>query len=642
MSESDTLIASSSSTALNVADRLSAFAEMMPDGLAVVCPRRWLDRHRVVRGESGLAYATVTFAELDADATRISRGLLAWGVPPRTRLALLVRPGIEFVTLVFGLLRAGMVIVLVDPGLGWRNLIRCLAEAEPEGFVAIGAAQAVRAILRHEFPQARWNVTVGRRWFWGGKTLDQLRIAATRHPAKPVAWCPGLRIGADNPKSEIRNPKSAATYANDPAAIIFTSGSTGPPKGVLYTHRMFDTQVAEIQSTYGIEPAGVDLACFPLFALFNAAMGVTTVMPEMNFSRPASVNPHKLSAAANDWRATQAFASPAVWRVLSEHCARTGERINSLRQVFSCGAPVPADVLRATLACVGPGAKMHTPYGATECLPVSTIEAAEVLDETAARTDQGAGVCVGRKFDSIEWRVIRITDDPIATIHDVEELPAGEIGELIVRGPQVSPQYVTRTDANPAAKIGTAEGARYSVKTTKYAGNSDKGADSSITVWHRTGDVGYFDQSGRFWYCGRKSQRVQTPRGTLYTEQVEAIFNRHPFVLRAALVGVGSRGRQQPVVVYEPRYVNPSFACRDLPNELRQLALQRDGTSQITIFLRRSSLPVDVRHNSKINRELLATWATRGIARGGSTQSVAKARSHAEPATADLRRGNEG
>src|SRR4029079_12123170 len=115
----------------------------------------------------------------------------------------------------------------------------------------------------------------------------------------------------------------------------------------------------------------------------------TTVLPEMDFSRPAAADPEKLLAAANDWQVSQAFASPAVWRVLSAHCAKTGERIESLQQVFSCGAPVPAKVLHATLDCIGKAAKMHTPYGATECLPVSTIEAAEVLGKTSARTDQG-------------------------------------------------------------------------------------------------------------------------------------------------------------------------------------------------------------------------------------------------------------
>jgi olefin beta-lactone synthetase len=224
---------------LNVADRLAEIAQTMPDAIAVACPARWSRRYECRRDtHSGADYATITFSELDADATSIARGLAAWGVPPGTRLALLVRPGIEFVTLVFALLRAGMVIVLIDPGLGRRNLIHCLREADPEGFVAVPFAQAARVWLHRTFPRARWNVTVGRRWFWGGKTLEQLRMS----DCKLRILSPTIR----NP--QCAHPKPPSTLADDPAAIIFTSGSTGPAKGVLYTHRMFDTQVAEIQS----------------------------------------------------------------------------------------------------------------------------------------------------------------------------------------------------------------------------------------------------------------------------------------------------------------------------------------------------------------------------------------------------------
>jgi acyl-CoA synthetase (AMP-forming)/AMP-acid ligase II len=443
-------------------------AARMPSAVAVASPRRAACRwpYRGGLTASKTSYTTTTFADLDSDATQLASGIVAWGVPPGTRLALLVRPGIEFVTLVFAMLRAGIVIVLVDPGMGWRNLVGCLSAVEPEGFVAIGRAQAARLLVRHKFPRAKWNITVGHRWFWDGITLDRLKdMGATCFPNSDRKWAL-VEPAADR--------KLPITHAEDPAAIIFTSGSTGPPKGVLYTHHMFETQVAEIQSMYGIEPGGVDLACFPLFALFNAAMGVTTVFPDMDFSRPASADPRKLLAAANLWRVNQAFASPAVWRVVGEHCARTGESIETLRQVFSCGAPVGADVLRKTLACVGAGAMMHTPYGATECLPVSTIEAAEVLGKTMARTAEGAGVCVGRKFDSIEWRVIRIRDDPIAIIDDAELLPIGEIGELIVRGPQASPAYVTRPEHTAVTKI----------------------ADNAYS-WHRMGDVGYLDAEGR-------------------------------------------------------------------------------------------------------------------------------------------------
>ena len=235
-----------------------------------------------------------------------------------------MRPGIEFVTLVFALLRAGMVIVLVDPGLGRKHLVRCLAAAAPEGFVAVGVAHAIRVLLRRRFPKVKWNVTVGRRrWFWGGRKFSEM-LSQGRMEIE----CHGL------------GPAEAAqTTSDSPAAIIFTSGSTGPPKGVLYTHGMFDTQVSEIQNKYQLTPGGVDLSCFPSFVLFNSAMGVTTVLPDMEFSRPASADPQKLLTAANDWCVTQAFASPAVWRVLSDQCKMSGNRIRRLRRCFRVVPP---------------------------------------------------------------------------------------------------------------------------------------------------------------------------------------------------------------------------------------------------------------------------------------------------------------
>ena len=589
----------------------------MPTTIAVACPRRFSPRYAARRvGSSETLYAAISFADLDAEATRLARGLAAWGVPPGTRLALLVRPGIEFVTLVFALLRAGMVTILVDPGLGRRNLLRCLTEAEPEGFVAVPVAQAARLCLPRRFPHAKWNVTVGRRWFWRGPTLDQLRA---------VGWAPPTK----NDKLPHLVGSAHPTSPDEPAAIIFTSGSTGPPKGVLYTHRMFDTQVAEIQSMYGIEPAGIDLACFPLFALFNAAMGVTTVLPDMDFSRPAQADPRKLLAAANDWQVTQAFASPAVWCVVSEHCANTGERIESLRQVFSCGAPVSARVLRATLDCIAPGATMHTPYGATECLPVATIEAAEVLRETAAKTDQGAGVCVGRKFDSIDWRVVRITDEPIAVMEDAEPLSPGEIGELIVRGPQASPCYVTRPAANAAAKITDLRAGPSTAPAELADDPSRRNSETQLSTWHRMGDIGYLDEQGRFWYCGRKSHRVESNQRTLYTECVESIINTHPAVRRSALVGVGPRGEQTPVVIVE---TNETWSNAH-QDELLRLARTHEKTEAIDHFLIVPwRLPVDIRHNAKINREKLAAWAAKRINKRAPSQSVLRSRAE---------RGNE-
>lgn len=581
--------ASSDQPRLNVADRLTTIARQQPDAVAVASPGRG-----DVAGQN--SYSTCTFAELERDASALARGLVELGVRPGTRLVLLVKPGSKFVKLVFALLRSGATTVLVDPGMGRKHLINCLAAVEPEGFVAISPAQAVRTVLRRRFPKANLNVTVGRRWFWGGQTYDQL-----------------LQLGQ---KSTAELP---STKANDAAATIYTSGSTGPPKGVLYTHQMFDTQVAEIGGHYDIQPGGFDLACFPLFGLFNSAMGVTTVFPDMDFSRPASADPTKLLSAANDWQVTQAFASPAVWSKLSQYCETHGEQIPTLRKVFSCGAPVPAKVLKRTLACVSADAEMHTPYGATESLPIATIEAAEVLDETAQRTDEGAGVCVGRKFATVEWRVIRITDEPIASLDETEALPNGEIGELIVRGPQVSPQYLAAVLEAPQKTEPRPSGSAHNA----LAKIADGTTTDSNGIWHRMGDVGYLDDQQRFWYCGRKAQRIRHANGDLFTVPIESVFNSLPNIKRTALVGIGPE-QSLPALVIE--FENPSHENNDLQAlwkewctiepRITELWYGETSFTSFPIILSHDCLPTDVRHNAKINREQLAKWAALKLGEG--------------------------
>ncbi|MCA9261173.1 MAG: AMP-binding protein, partial [Planctomycetales bacterium] len=367
--------------------------------------------------------------------------------------------------------------------------------------------------------------------------------------------------------------------------------------------RMFAAQVESIRNAYDIQPGGADLACFPLFGLFNSAMGVTTVFPQMDFSRPASADPQRLLAAAEDWRVTQAFASPAVWDRLSAHCQSTGDSIATLRSVFSCGAPVPARVLERTLHCVHPEARMHTPYGATESLPVSTIEAREVLDETAAATIDGRGVCVGRRFASVEWRVIEISDVALPSLEDAQEVPRGTVGELIVKAPQVSPRYVsTGPDLQGAASHRAGDDAT--------ANRLSKIHDGSA-VWHRIGDVGYLDEQDRFWYCGRKSHRVRTVRGDRFTTPFEGPVNATPGVRRSALVGLGEPGRQICAMVIELESgANPA----ELVAALRDAASRHPILSEVEQWFVHPGLPVDVRHNSKINREELTRWANAQLA----------------------------
>jgi olefin beta-lactone synthetase len=562
---------------MNVGRRLSAMAQIMPDAVAVVEPLNY-------DAQGKRRYRHVTFRQLDDDSDRIARGLHALGATPGTRLALLVRPGIDFISLVFGLFKSGTVAILIDPGMGRRNLIGCLAEAEPEGFIAIPAAQAVRWLLRRRFPKARFNVTVGRRWFWDGITLAQLL-------AKREGSGFGGQ-GSQSPNLQIsKSPNPPPTQPDDPAAIIFTTGSTGPPKGVLFSHRNIDAQVDQISEFYNIQPGEIDVPCFPMFGLYNCAMGATAVIPDMDPSRPAQVDPLKIIEAARDWNATQAFGSPAVWDRVGRYCESHGVGLPTIRRVLSAGAPIPAEVLRRMKACIHPEGEVHTPYGATESLPVASNSASEVLGETAARTSQGGGVCVGRRFRDIRWKVIRIVDGPIQAIDKVEELPANEIGELIVTGPQVTRAYVTRTQWNALSKI----------------------ADGS-TIWHRIGDSGYLDDQDRFWFCGRVAHRVLTPDGPMYPVCCEAIFNQHAAIRRSALVGVGPAGCQRPVIILEPHQGQMPKGSKQreaLLAEIRKLAAANPLTARITDFRLHPHFPVDIRHNAKIFREKLAVWAAK-------------------------------
>jgi acyl-CoA synthetase (AMP-forming)/AMP-acid ligase II len=362
----------------------------------------------------------------------------------------------------------------------------------------------------------------------------------------------------------------------------------------LYSHGNFDRQVDEIRDQYGIQPGEIDLPGFPLFALFNSAMGVTTVIPDMDFTRPAEADPANIVQAATDWKVTQAFGSPALWNVVGRYCEKNGTRLPTLRRVLSAGAPVPPHVLQRMKQAIHPAGDVHTPYGATEALPVASISASQVLAETAALSRQGAGTCVGSRFPGIDWRVIRIRDDPLENLSETQQLPAGEIGELLVKGPVVTRCYVTRSEANALHKV-----------------------RENDAFWHRMGDVGYLDQQDRFWFCGRKAHRVLTAQGTLFTVPCEAIFNEHPRVYRSALVGVGPRGQQRPVIVVElwPEHrIRARQQKRQLNQQLSDLASQHEHTRGIQDFLIHDAMPVDIRHNAKIFREQLAVWAARKLA----------------------------
>jgi acyl-coenzyme A synthetase/AMP-(fatty) acid ligase len=326
-----------------------------------------------------------------------------------------------------------------------------------------------------------------------------------------------------------------------------------------------------------------------LFGLFDAVMGVTTIIPDMDPTRPADVNPLRLIEAANQWEVDQAFGSPALWNTVVRWCRQRGVKraFPTLRRVLSAGAPVPADTMTALRRLIADDAEIFTPYGATEALPIASIESREVIAETGPAAAKGKGVCVGTRFEGVRWKVIAIDDGPIETIDRVQELPRGKIGELMVAGPMVTRKYVIRGEQNAFHKV----------------------ADGD-QVWHRMGDVGYLDNRDRFWFCGRKAHRVSSEKRTWFTIPCEAVFNAHPHVYRSALVGRGEKGKQTPVILVEPvreHWPKTAEQKERLIAELLNLASRNPLTRRIEdIRIRDKPLPVDIRHNSKIFREQLA------------------------------------
>lgn len=537
---------------------LAAFAghaAARPEAVALYLPRG----RRYRPGADG--FRAVTYGELDRRTDALAAGFTAIGIGAGVRTVMLVPPSVDFFAVAFGLLKAAAVPVLVDPGLGLRNLRACLREAEPVAFVGVPRAHAARRALRW-CPEARLLVTVGAAvpMPGGGRTLAAVERAGAALPVPPA-------------------PTEPAALA----AIAFTSGSTGVPKGVEYTAGNFAGQLRAIRAVCGADPGEVSLATFPPFALLGPLLGLCTVVPRMDVTRPAKVDPRRIVDAARTFAATVMFGSPALVDTVSRWGANSGARMPTLRRVISAGAPVSPAVQRRMLGMLAVDAEVHTPYGATEALPVTSIGSRELLSLDRP------GVCVGRPAPDVEVTIIRIRDDPLAELTDDLKLPAGEVGEIVVRGPNVTGGYAHRPAATAAAKI------RWD------------GAPA-----HRMGDLGYVDELGRLWFCGRKAQRVTTVDGPLFTSPTEEILNTHPAVRRSALVGVGAPGVQRPVICIE---LEPAAArSARLTADLLVIAAAHPETASIRTVLYHRGFPVDIRHNAKINREALARWAARRLA----------------------------
>jgi acyl-CoA synthetase (AMP-forming)/AMP-acid ligase II len=544
---------------VNIAFYLKKMAEIAPYKRAVVYPAGRDNSGRVM-------YSHLTFLQLDRESDCLAHGMERSGITRRTRTILMVKPGLEFFMIIFALFKIGAVPVVVDPGMGIRRMVGCFKEGRPEAFIGISPAHVIRTFYPRFFKTVRVWVTVGRRWFWRGFTLRQIRQV----PWKPYS--------------------SVKTRENDIAAILFTTGSTGPAKGTVYTHGNFDAQLSHIKTHLELSEEEIDLSTFPLFALFWPPLGITSVIPDMDPTKPARANPKKIIETIQNQGVSNMFASPALLNRVGGYGKKRNIMFPSLKRVICAGAPVSPSIIEQFAAMLGKDARIHTPYGATEAVPIISITHDEILSETRKFSERGYGICIGRPINDLKVHIIKISDDPIQKWSDDLLVQEGDIGEITVKGDLVTRQYFEKPEADALAKI-----------------------EDKDSFWHRMGDVGWRDSKGRIWFCGRKSHRVKTRENTHFTIPCEAVFNNHPQVFRSALVGIGALGRQKPVICIELKQSRHKANKKMIKNELFELAGQNQLTKDIKTILFHKSFPVDIRHNSKIFREKLAMWAEKKL-----------------------------
>jgi acyl-CoA synthetase (AMP-forming)/AMP-acid ligase II len=540
----------------NIAAHLPRMAALQPDTPALHIPQP-------KRRSASLDYTSYSYQQLDQISNRMAAVLEQVGISEAVRTVLMVTPSLEFFALTFALFKVGAIPILVDPGMGVKNLKVCLEEAQPQAFIGIPKAQLARMLFG-----------------WGRGSLETIVHVGTKLGR-------GHRLARLVKRQQSDSFDCVPRKKSDMAAILFTSGSTGVPKGAVYTHGNFVAQVEALKQVYGIEPGEIDLPTFPLFALFAPALGMTSVIPLMDFTRPGSVDPEQIIEPIKRFSATTMFGSPALIHRVGLYGQEKDVRLPTLKRVISAGAPVPATTLQRFSGMLRQEVEIFTPYGATESLPVCSIGSHEILRETSGLTDHGRGVCIGRPVASIDLKVIAISDEPIPEWTDALVVADGEIGEIAVRGEQVTRSYFNRDASTALAKIACADGGFY----------------------HRMGDLGYRDEQGRIWFCGRKAHRVLTTDKTFFSIPCEAIFNVHPQVFRTALVPVRGASGIKPLICVE---LQEGVAAEDhagILSELMTSAVMHQTTGGIQDFLIHPAFPVDIRHNAKIFREKLAVWA---------------------------------
>ncbi|SLN05047.1 Haloalkane dehalogenase-like protein / AMP-dependent synthetase/ligase in alkane synthesis cluster [Corynebacterium xerosis] len=515
----------------------------------------------------------ISWSLLNRRVDDIAAGLLGHGVRPGDRVSILITPGADLTGVLYACLRIGAVAVIADAGLGIPGLTRAVIGSHPDWLIGIKTA------------------LVGARTMgWPGRRISVEQLPTLDRAALGVETSIAQLATSGSMMRDLGAPLAADwPDADADAAILFTSGSTGPAKGAVYTHRQMSAMFTAVGDTLQLDPERGLVAGFAPFALLGPALGAPTVVPDMDITRPGELTAPALAEAIAALGEPAVFTAPAALRNILDTAAQLDEfgrgAIASAASFFSAGAPIPAHLLRE-LKSLMPHARALTPYGMTECLAVAAIDL-----EGIEAAGEGSGVCVGRPVPRAEI-AIAVMDEDGRTSGEITDDP-DTTGEILVRAPHVRDRYLMLWGTTHASM--------------RFEG------------WHATGDVGHLDAEGRLWVEGRADHVLATAEGLFTPVQIEDAAETVPTVRRAGAAVVGPRGTQQVVVIletedgYRPgRPGKPRAAATSLQEAVRRAVRERSGAEVVAVFTT-SALPTDIRHNSKIDRAALSSWAGRTL-----------------------------
>lgn len=522
----------------------------------------------------------VSWRQLTRVVDGIARGLQELGLKKGDRVSLLVTPGNNLTAVLYGVLKAGGVAVVADTGLGVAGMSRAIKAADPKWIIGL-----------------KPGLTLARAANWPGRRLGVGRFDRLERAA----------LGVEATINELSRTRSQAPIAlpgpEDEAAVLYTSGSTGPAKGVRYTHARLGALARTLREQFKVHESTGWVAGFAPFALLGPGLGISSVTPDMSVTKPRTLTAAAVADAILAGSATMVFASPAAHKnvvaTAGDLTPQQRESFLDIELVLSAGAPVPLSLMDQ-LAELFPNAEIRSPYGMTEGLMLTNIDRDGVAAAEAQSRDHG--VCVGKPVSRVSFALSPLDELGQATDALLTgEAAAGILGEFVVSAPHVKEGYDVLWDTDAASKRDALDG----------------------KIWHRTNDIGHFDDEGRVWLEGRLQHVLSTPLGPLAPGGVEAVADKVAGISRSAVVGVGPQGTQAVVVVIEPEVgarLKPGLAPLALADAVRAAAAEH-YPHDIASVLIAPTFPTDIRHNSKIDRSRLAAWAD-SVLRGEPIRKV--------------------